>query len=111
MFVVIVFVEGKREHRSALRDALLMQAVTTLKEEPRCHRFDVSADPVDSASFLVYAMFEVQGAYKAHQETQHYANYAILTGPWTASKRVLTYDLISEPPAGPATPTHPAGHA
>ena len=113
MFVVVVFVEGKREHRSALREALLMQARTTVEEEPRCHRFDVSADPVDSASFLIYAVFDSLAAHKAHQETQPYANYAILTEPWTKSKRVLTYDLISETARsnGSAAPPFPGGHA
>ena len=32
MFVVTVFIEGKREHRTALREALLMQVVTTLED-------------------------------------------------------------------------------
>lgn len=113
MFVVVSFHEGKPGHARALREALLMHAVTTLQRDPRCRRFDVSADPVDTASFLVYAIFDDEAAHKAHQESQHYANYAILVEPWIASKRVLTYKLISEPATsdGSVPPTHPGGHA
>ncbi len=113
MFVVIIFHEGQPGRAKALREALLMQAITTLKNEPRCHRYDVSADPTDAASFLIYAVFDDEAAYKAHLESQHYANYAILVEPWTAAKRVLTYDLISEPDKSdaPVGPTHPGGHA
>lgn len=112
MFVAVVFVEGKREHRSALREALLMHGRLTREKDPRCHRFDVAADPLDAASFLVYVVFDGESAYKAHQETQQFADFAILTEPWIASKRVLTYELISaKGPGSPVTPTHPGGHA
>ncbi len=112
MFVAVVFLEGKPAHRSALRDALLLHAKLAKDKIPRCQRVDVSADPVEAGSFLIYAVFDDEAAYKAYQETQHYADVAILIEPWTASRRVLTYQLISEKPVPPtATPTHPGGHA
>jgi quinol monooxygenase YgiN len=112
MFVAVVFIEGKREHRTALRDTLLFHARLVTEKVPRCRRVDVSVDPVDSASFLIYAVFDDEAAYKAYQETQQYADVAILIEPWTASRRVLTYELIAESSSrGPAQPTHPGGHA
>lgn len=111
MFVAAVFVDGRREHRSALRDALLVHARATKEKEPRCRRLDVSLDPLDDASFLVYAIFDDEAAYLAHQETQHFADFMILVEPWVATQRVLTYQLISERPSGDASSSQPAGHA
>ncbi len=112
MFVAVVFLEGKREHRAALRDALLLHAKLARDKVERCVRVDICADPVDPASFLIYALFDDEAAYRAYQETQQYSDVAILIEPWTASRRVLTYELISDRPLPPpATPTHPGGHA
>ena len=91
-----------------------MHARLIREKEPRCHRFDVSADPVDTASFLIYAVFDDEAAYKAHHESQHFADHTVLTTAWIASKRVLTYQLISEKAPAPSPsvrPTHPGGHA
>lgn len=110
MFVAVVFLEGKREHRTALRDSLLLHAKMARDQIPRCQRVDVCADPVEPGSFLIYAVFDDEASYKAYQESQQYSDVAILIEPWTASRRVLTYELISETPPA-ATPTHPAGHA
>jgi quinol monooxygenase YgiN len=109
MFVAVVFVEGRREHRSALREALVMHARTTREKEPRCRRLDVSIDPVDDASFLVYALFDDEAAYHAHQETQHFSDFMILVEPWVATNRVLTWHLISDMMPSPIV--HPGGHA
>lgn len=112
MFVAVVFLEGKREHRAALRDALLLHAKLARDQVARCHHVDICADPVDSASFLIYALFDDEASYRAYQETQQYSDVAILIEPWTASRRVLTYELISQKPAMlPAVPTHPGGRA
>lgn len=112
MFVAVVFVEGKREHRTALRDALQFHAKQVTEKFARCQRVDVAVDPVDSASFLIYAVFDDEPAYKAYLETQHYSDVAILIEPWTASRRVLTYQLIAHATgSGPIQPTHPPGRA
>lgn len=112
MFVAIVFVEGRREHRRALRDALLLHARQAREAGSRCRRLDVSLDPVDDASFLIYAVFDDEAGYHAYQETQPFADFMILVQPWIATWRVLTYELISEKAASaPLVPPHPAGHA
>jgi autoinducer 2-degrading protein len=112
MFVAVVFLEGKREHRAALRDSLVMHAKLATKDIERCRRVDISIDPLDDASLLIYAVFDDEASYMAYQESKHYADVAILIEPWTASRRVLTYNMISQwPPVAPATPTHPGGHA
>lgn len=95
MHVVVVFFEAKREHTASLRAALMRQAHASREREPGCRQFDVAEDPVDSASFLLYEVYDDEAAFKAHIETAHYAEFALLVEPWTQSKRVLTYGLIS----------------
>jgi autoinducer 2-degrading protein len=76
--------------------ALLMQSRNSLEREPRCREFDVSHDPVDPGSFFLYEVYDDQAAFKAHCETQHFADFSILVEPWTESKKVLMYELISD---------------
>ncbi len=95
MYVVVVFFDAKPAHIAELGDALLIQARNSLENERGCHRFDVSADPLDPASFLLYEIYEDEAAFKAHLATPHYTEFAARVASWTASKRVLTYALLS----------------
>lgn len=96
MFVVVVLVEAKRAHVAAVRGALIAQARNTLREEAGCHHFDVCEDPTDLSSFLLYEIYEDEEAFKAHLETPHFQQFTGTTSPWIASKKVLTYGLISD---------------
>jgi quinol monooxygenase YgiN len=95
MYVVIVFFEAKPAHAATLGDALLIQARNSLENETGCRRFDVAVDPLDPASFLLYEIYDDEAAFQAHLQTPHYAEFNARVTPWTASKRVLTYGLIS----------------
>lgn len=94
MYVVAVFFEAKRGHADDLRAALISHAAETRANEPGCQQFDVSADPLDSASFLLYEVFDSEAAYSAHHELDHYARFATQIEPWVASRRSLTYTLL-----------------
>jgi autoinducer 2-degrading protein len=94
MFVVAVFFEAKRGHADDLRAALVAHAAESRANEPGCEHFDVSQDPVDPESFLLYEVFASEAAFNAHHELEHYARFAGLVEPWVASKRILTYTLV-----------------
>ena len=94
MYVVVVFLEAKPEHRSALRQALEVYA-RTVRQESACLRYDIAVDPVDASSFLSYQIYESEAAQLRHRELQHYSDFHILIAPWLQSRRVLTYHLIS----------------
>jgi autoinducer 2-degrading protein len=95
MYVVIVFFEAKAEHVAAVRGALLAQSRNSLEREKGCRQFDVAQDPLDPASFFLYETYDSEAAFKAHLETEHYKTFDETVTPWTASKHVLTYELIS----------------
>lgn len=94
MFVVAVFLEAKEDCDDNLRAALVAHAAEARANEPGCQQFDVSQDPLDTGSFLLYEVFDSETAFKAHRELEHYAWFTNLIEPWVASKRMLTYTLI-----------------
>jgi (4S)-4-hydroxy-5-phosphonooxypentane-2,3-dione isomerase len=97
MYVVVVFFEAKPERLAAFRGALLAQARNSLERERGCRQFDVAQDPLDPASFLLYEAYDSEAAFKAHLETEHFKTFSETVTPWTASKHILTYELISGP--------------
>ena len=95
MHVVVVFLEAQRGREDDLREALVGYSRTCLEREPGCHRYDVCLDPVEPKAFLLYQIYADAAAYMAHRELPHYAEFRLLADPWTASRRVLTYEGIA----------------
>ena len=95
MLVVVVFLEAERGREAELRAALRAHAKACLEHEPGCRRYDISVDPLEGASFLLYQVYEDEAAYLAHRELPHYADFRILTDPWVRTRRVLTYEAVA----------------
>ncbi|MEZ5842464.1 MAG: putative quinol monooxygenase [Hyphomicrobiaceae bacterium] len=96
MYVVVVFFEAKPAHLAEFRHALLINARKSVEDEPGCRQFDVAADPLDENAFFLYEIYDDEAAFKAHLATDHFKLFNEATAPWVASKRVLTYELISD---------------
>ena len=92
MFVVVVFLEAEGEEE--LADALRVHARACREREGGCQRYDISVDPLEGAAFLLYQIYEDEAAHLAHREMPHYADFRLLTDPWTKSRRVLTYRAV-----------------
>jgi autoinducer 2-degrading protein len=95
MYVVVVFLEAVAGRQEELRDALRVHARACLDREPGCQTYDISVDPLEGTVFLLYQVYEDEAAYHAHSELPHYADFQVLTDPWTKSRRVLTYRAIA----------------
>jgi (4S)-4-hydroxy-5-phosphonooxypentane-2,3-dione isomerase len=89
MHVVVVFLEAERGREAELH------AAACLEKEPGCRRYDISVDPLEGASFLLYQVYDDEAAYLAHRELPHYADFRILTDPWVRTRRVLTYEAVA----------------
>jgi autoinducer 2-degrading protein len=98
MFVVVVFLEAEAGREWELGEALRAHAATCLEREPGCRRYDISIDPLEGSAFLLYQIYDDEGAYNAHRELPHYADFRNLTDPWTRSRRVLTYRAVALTP-------------
>ena len=95
MLVVVVFLEALPGRQEELREALRLYAATCLEREPGCHRYDIATDPLEGGTFLLYQVYADEGAYLAHREMPHYADFRLLTDPWVRSRRVLTYEAVA----------------
>lgn len=95
MQVVVVFLEAHPGRQEELRSALQAHAKACQEREPGCHRYDISVDPLEGGTFLLYQVYADEGAYLAHRELPHYADFRSLTDPWVRSRRVLTYRAVT----------------
>jgi len=95
MYVVVEFVESVEEHRASLRQSLIMLSRAMLEKKLGCLFFDVGQDELDGGSFLIYQVYSSKAAYVAHVELPDYAEHRRAADPWTATRRHLSYELIS----------------
>jgi len=96
MYVVVEFVESMREHRGALRQSLILLSRAVLEKKLGCLVFDVGQDEMDDGSFLIYQVYSSKAAYITHVELPDYAEHRRAADPWTATRRHLSYELISK---------------
>ncbi len=95
MYVVVVFYEAQSEHVASLRAALLLLARHSLEHEPGCRQLDVSAHPLEPTGFLSYELYDDEAAWRLHLDSEHMQWFSDQATAWIASKRVLSYELIS----------------
>src|SRR5262245_31045515 len=75
MYVVIVSARVKPEQRGRFLEAIEANAVTSVREEPGCLRFDVVVDNDDPDHYLFYEVYRDSDAFAAHRETGHFARW------------------------------------
>ncbi len=95
MYVVVVFLEAEPGRQEQISNALRFHAKVCIEREPGCQRYDISVDPLEGSSFLLYQVYADEAAYLAHRELPHYADVRVLTDPWVRSRRVLTYRSVA----------------
>jgi len=90
MFHVVVRIEVKRER---LEDflALVRDDFTGTRKEPGNLRFDVLRQNDNPLKFALYEVYRDEDAFKAHQQTPHYARWrsgieALCAAPRTSDK-------------------------
>lgn len=93
MFVVTVDFRSVPEKADAFLAALRINAATSLRDEPGCHRFDVCTDPNQPGRFFLYEVYSDAAAFDAHKAAPHFTEFDALVRDWTAEKSVNTYHL------------------
>lgn len=100
MFVVIVFFEAKAAHVAEFHAAIVENARASVVDEPGCQQFDVARDPNDPAVFFLYEIYDDADAFAAHKASVHFKHFDAISAPWTASKKVMTFERIAAPKKG-----------
>ena len=84
-FVLEVKIRIKPEHVESFM-AKLAENAKGARGEPGCRTFDVSVDPNDQTSVMLYEVYTDEKAFQVHQETPHFKKYLAEAIPLLASR-------------------------
>ena len=73
MFSLMVQLEVRPEDRDEFLAAITTNAQASVRDEPGCHRFDVSAVEGDENRFVLYELYDDAEAFEAHKRAPHFA--------------------------------------
>jgi autoinducer 2-degrading protein len=72
MFSLMVQLEVRPEDRDEFLAAITANAEASVRDEPGCHRFDVTAVEGDDTRFLLYELYDDAEAFEAHKQASHF---------------------------------------
>ncbi|MYF99386.1 antibiotic biosynthesis monooxygenase [Candidatus Poribacteria bacterium] len=84
MFVIIAPIQIKEGHREEFIEAMLDDAIGSVRDEPGCLRFDVIQDGADENRIWLYEVYVDEDAFKAHMETPHFIKWRDTVKDWFA---------------------------
>ena len=84
-FVLEVKIRIQSEHVENFM-AKVAENARAARGEPGCKTFDVSVDPNDKTSVMLYEVYADEKAFQAHQETPHFKKYLAEAIPLLASR-------------------------
>ena len=73
MFSLTVQLEVRPGDRDEFLAAITTNAEASVRDEPGCHRFDVSAVEGDENRFVLYELYADAEAFEAHKRAPHFA--------------------------------------
>jgi len=86
MYIVIVQVHVQEDKVDEFLEYTIHNA-TQSRREPACLRFDVLRTEGDSRRFVLHEVYTSAEGQKAHQQTEHYANWRENAPPLLAEPR------------------------
>lgn len=87
MYVLMVNVNVKPEHRDAFVESITANAVGSNTQEEGCLRFDIVQNNDDPNRFFFYEVYRSEADLEAHRASPHFQQYA-----------KLSPDFLAEPP-------------
>ncbi len=75
MFSLMVQLEVRPEDRDEFLAAITANAEASVRDEPGCHRFDVSAVEGEATRFLLYELYDDAAAFEAHKQAAHFRSW------------------------------------
>ena len=73
MFSLMVQLEVRPEDRDDFLAAITTNAQASVRDEPGCHRFDISAVDGEDTRFVLYELYDDAEAFEAHKTAPHFA--------------------------------------
>jgi len=82
MISIFVTIHIKQGHRDAFVEAVLDDAIGSVRDEPGCYRFDVLQDDSDSNCMHLYEVYADQAALEAHRQAPHFLKWRSTVSDW-----------------------------
>jgi len=76
--------------------AMRVQATTSLRDEPGCHRFDIAAEADDENEVFLYELYADRDAFQTHMGSAHYAAFNAAVTDLIDDKKVSIYGAVTE---------------
>ncbi|MEM6478391.1 MAG: putative quinol monooxygenase [Pseudomonadota bacterium] len=95
MFAVVVTLEVKPERLEAFLPLMSQNAMTSLRDERGCRRFDICSDPARPGDVFLYELYVDQSAFEGHLASAHYKSFDAQTADMIVAKHVRTYSLVA----------------
>ena len=73
MFSLMVQLEVRPADRDEFLAAITANAEASVRDEPGCHRFDVTEVEGEGNRFLLYELYDDAAAFEAHKQAPHFA--------------------------------------
>lgn len=97
MSAVVLFVELEIE--PGQRDNYVARARqhrdNVMKNEPNCHRFDISVPDDNDTVVRLYEVYADQAAFEHHMQTPYMQEYREDTGPWIKERKLSRCTLAN----------------
>ena len=82
MISLLVTIHIKPGQRDAFVDALLSDALGSVRDEPDCFRFDVVQDDADPNCIHLHEVYTDQAALERHRQAPHYQKWRAAVEGW-----------------------------
>lgn len=86
MFSLVVQMEVRPGRREEFLAGMSANAEATVRDEPGCLRFDVSAVDGDENRFFLYELYADAAAFEAHKASPHFAQWRVIAEQAVASQ-------------------------
>jgi (4S)-4-hydroxy-5-phosphonooxypentane-2,3-dione isomerase len=75
MFSLVVQMQVRPDRRTEFLAGMAANAEASVRDEPGCLRFDVSAVATDANRFFLYELYTDADAFAAHKAAPHFARW------------------------------------
>lgn len=96
-FVVIIDLLLRPGDRDRCLARIQENAAASRLHEKGCRRFDVCVPRDGSPRVFLYAIYDDEAAFKAHQATPHFKSFIAATEPWIQDRKIAKLDLLGMP--------------
>ena len=100
MFSLVVQMEVRPDRREEFLAGMAANAAASVRDEPGCLRFDVSAVVGDPNRFFLYELYADAAAFEAHKASPHFAEWRTVARQVVVGQVNTTGELLATHTAG-----------